>query len=67
MRAQSVADEVPATVLSLYVSKAKLSRWMFAGGLVGMILVDHQPLICGYRLRSLVRASAVVNRQTTRL
>jgi adenylate cyclase len=31
------------------------------------ILVDHQPLICGYRLRSLVRASAVVNRQTTRL
>ena len=38
MRAQSVADEVPATVLSLYVSKAKLSRWMFAGGLVGMIL-----------------------------
>jgi tRNA A-37 threonylcarbamoyl transferase component Bud32 len=38
MRAQSVADEVPAAVLSLYVSRRKLLRWMIAGGLVGGIL-----------------------------
>jgi tRNA A-37 threonylcarbamoyl transferase component Bud32 len=38
VRVQSVADEVPAAVLSLYVSKVKLSRWMIAGGFAGMIL-----------------------------
>jgi hypothetical protein len=40
MRVQTAADEVPAAVLSLYVSRVKLLRWMTAGGFVGCILAS---------------------------
>jgi hypothetical protein len=37
-RIESALDDVPAAMLTLYVSKKKLFRWIMAGGVMGFIL-----------------------------